>query len=166
MKRPILFLLLVLLAAQFSCKIAPVLAQEQEEDNRAAALEVVKAFYESTEKGDYNSALQQISPNFSCVINGEKMDYNRHKAYLKDSLELNYKRFLRFSLYNVRVNLEGSGDSAIAEVDFYWKGYDSIALVDKTGYRKRVAHLAKENGVWKITCLGPLDPPSAQQPQS
>lgn len=165
MKRSILFLLLVLLAAQFSCKIAFVLAQEQEEDSRLAAVEVIKTFYESVGKGDLDSALKLISPNFSCFINGETMDYKRHEVFLKDSLELTHKRFIRFSLYNVRVNLEVSGDNAIAEVDLYWKGFDTIVFVDKSGYRKRMVNLAKENGVWQITCIGPLEPPSAQQPQ-
>ena len=165
MKRLSLFLLLVLLATQFSCKIAPVLAQEQEEANKLAIQEVMKAFYESTSLDDYDSALKQISPNFSCVINGETMDYSKHEVFLKNSMERTYKRFIRFSQYNIEtpnLDISGDGNKAVAVVGYDWKGFDSEDLIDKSGHTKRLVHLTKENGAWKITCIGPVTPKPQQ----
>jgi hypothetical protein len=101
MKRFGLFLFFVLLAFQLSCKIAPVLAQEQEEDNKLAIQDVIKIFYESMGASDLNSALKQISPNFSCVINGETLDYNKHEVFLKESINRVSESFILYSNFNI-----------------------------------------------------------------
>lgn len=156
MKKSSLLFLFLALTLQFIPETTPVFAQDQEAD-KSAIRQVLKTFYESTGKEDFNSALAQISPNFSCIINGQTMDYNEHKAYLKSTIEDTNNKFLHYIQDNIEVTyLDINGSKAVAVVDYDWKGFAAEGLVDKSGHRRRLIHLAKENGAWKITCMGPL----------
>jgi len=159
MKKISLFLLsFLILMGQFSYKTTLVLGQEQQEDDKSAIREVVRIFYESAGKEDFTTALSQVSPNFTCVINGETMDYNKHEAFLRKASTRTYKKFFRLSLLNIKTtNIEIKGNKASAAVSYDWKGFNRDLLEDKTGQKNRLVHFAKENGAWKITWFGNVD---------
>ena len=152
MKRLGFFLLLAFLAVQISYKIAPLLAQEG--DDSLAIQNVIKTFYESSARSDLNSEVNQISPNFSAVVNGETLDYNKNIIFMKTMNERRDGETLDYSNYNYKTTkLNINGNSAVAEVDFDWQGVNRKTNQDVFGHLKRSLSLAKENGTWKITSI-------------
>ena len=147
--------LLLILAAQIVCKTAPLLAQDG--NNSQAIVNIIKTFYESDVKGDLDSAANQLSPNFSIVVNGERLDYDQHLVFMKKMQEQRAGRFLDCSIYNIKMTkFDISGNNAVAEVDYDWHGVDRETSQDVFVHKRRSVSLAKENGAWKIISFGVL----------
>lgn len=158
MKKGSFLFLFLILAVQVSCKIAPLLAQEGD-DNRAIQ-EVIKTFYESDGRGDLSSAVNQISPNFSAVVNGATLDYDKNYAFMKKTSQDRDEKALDYSNYNIRTTkLNINGNNAVAEVDYDWQAVDRKTNRDRSGHKKRALSLAKEKGIWKITSIEILTAP-------
>jgi hypothetical protein len=156
MKRFIVLFLFFILLAHGSCKIAPVLAQG--EDDAAAIQNVIKIFYESNGQGDVSSALNMLSSNFSCVIDGKTLDYDAHAIFLQEGIDKRSKVFANYSFYNIQIlSLDLNGNNAVAAIELEWEGFDVNELKRKSGYKDRSIFLNKETGKWKITSI--LIPP-------
>ena len=155
LKKLILFLFLSLLL-QFNNKSAFVFAQETGE--LAKIEKTISTFYYKFAAKDLDAMLKEVSPNFSMVAEGKTLDYEKHKIYTKGRIDSLTRRFLAFSIDDLKVSKSDiKGDKAYVEIEYVWGGVNPKTFEKKTGHTKRAVTLAKEKGLWKITSVSSLD---------
>ena len=147
MKKLILFLAFILVL-QIGCWTATILA-EGEEDNLLIE-NVLKDYLKNLSTRDLESLMNQISVNYSYPDKNGDVDNTKFKFGMKQFLE----RFKNISISNLKLTkLMAQGNNAVYEIDFNFKAIDISSNRDVDLKRKRLVSLAKEGGLWKITCF-------------
>lgn len=145
MKRIFLFLM-IMLVFQISCKITPVLTQEDEVT--VEIKKVLEGFLNGFALRELETTMKYVSVNYSDTADdGTVIDYAKYKAGTEKVMNNTFKRYIGYSYSDLKILKSDIQDNkATLEIEFSWKGYNFDTLKENSGKEKRSASLAKENG--------------------
>ncbi len=149
MKRLVL-LLIFIFALQITCKIIPVLAQENTE--LPEIKKVVENFCSSFTRGDLDSTMELVSKNYSAVApDGSPIDYNTFKIIASVLMGLNAVQYTDSNVTNLEiVNSDVLDNEANIKVEYIWHGFNLSKGQEDNGRGGSAMVLVKEEGSWKI----------------
>lgn len=147
-KRNLVLILVLLLALSF--KIIPGFTEET--NDSLEIQKVVNNFLDGFANQDLNYLMEQISPNYFNILDGETFDYDKIKSIQENNIKQFYKNHTNYRHSDVNItNLVINGDKASLDLEFRWRALNLDTSNEEELMSKRIMALAKEDGLWKIT---------------
>lgn len=157
-----LFLILVLLLA-LAFKSNPAFSEEN--NDSLEIQKVVNNYLDGFANQDLNFLMEQISPGYYSLRDGEAFDYEKIKSAQENFIKAFYKIHTNLRHWDVKItNLVISGDKATLDLEYKWKALNLDTSNDEEATRRRFLGLAKENGLWKIIQIKKISTNEEQGP--
>lgn len=142
-------ILILILFLGLSCKISSVFPEES--NDSLEIQKVINNYLDGFANQDANYSMEQISPNYYNIRDGEIFDYEKMKSIQEDNINKFYKSHTNYRHSDVNIsNLVVDGDKATLDLEFKWRALNLNTSEEEESAERRMVALAKEGNSWKI----------------